>query len=93
MAVYRMTINPFTAKRGDEIKLVGVEGRGRLVSACETSGVVVIAFAGYTYNPGSRHSMVRSYTPAETAVFQRMDVQSRQVFQELHRWETRPTKD
>jgi len=32
--------------------------------------VVVVKWKGYTYNPGSRYSMLKDYVPAETEVYE-----------------------
>lgn len=51
----------------DQAKMSGVEGGfGTILS--EDDQCIVIRFKGYSYNPGSRYSGLKSYQPAETYV-------------------------
>ena len=70
-------------------KLAGVEGIARIVA--ENEAAIVLAFPGYAYNPGSRHSGLRSYTNAETVTYTKHgeDQFGRLILRALIAWKTR----
>lgn len=53
-----------------KVKLNGIDMPFATVAA-ETSTAIVIKIPGYSYNPGSRYSMLRNYAPAQTMVLER----------------------
>jgi hypothetical protein len=54
---------------GAEVKIHGVaHGPARLVA--KNDGFIVVHFKGFSYNPGSRYSGFKSYSPAEFCVYQ-----------------------
>lgn len=59
---------------GAPVKVVGlVHGKATLVAHAKaewpTPETLVVHFAGYSYNPGSRYSGLKSYVKAETVVY------------------------
>lgn len=79
---------------GGEVKVAGVQhGRARLVA--RNASTVVVAFAGWGENPGSRYSGLKTYYPAETKVYQIIQENATQYGHvrvlELISYQTRPS--
>ena len=79
-------------ERGCEVKKNGYAEEGRLIAMDEKT--VVVAFKGYSENPGSRYSGLRDYYPAMTEVFHysHTDDFGRRRYVSLIEWQTRAPK-
>lgn len=79
--------------RQGQVKLVGIEHKEARVLARNATNIVV-AFAGWGENPGSRYSMLYSYYPAETKVYEILEVIENDYLrvEEVISWRTRPKK-
>jgi len=91
---YLLPVSLSTLARGDEIKRSGIAGMGKVVTISEDLATVVIAWKGYSENPGSRYSGLYSYYPATTEVFVYVgtDESGSNRYLSLIEWKTRPEK-